>query len=372
MNDKALIIKANQLIEAKYKLSLSEQKIVLNYISKIKPGDDDFQEYSFTVDEIRDALGLSKKTKSLYEDLYQLSEQIFSKPLGMKDEKGFVFFNWFSKIRFDGSTLTLRSDPDLKPYLLQLKSHFTKYQLKNVIRLKSIYAIRIYELMKQYEKIGCRKFNLEELKELLGIKGKYEQFFNFRKRVLEPAERELNEFTDLCISYGHIKTGKKVTGIEFIIERQSPQRDISQPEENKPPQTIVDLIPQEHQKSCQKLCQQIFTKDGTEGLKFYIGKCNSRKQTPNGSYSGYLKTVFDLDLYADVKEALEAKAMAQKETQEMRQQALEAQKKQKMQQQEEQAALKARHEALERLQAEDPDRYDQLEQQAADALELNL
>ncbi len=373
MNDNSLVVKANQLIEAKYKLTLSEQKIVILYLSKIKRSDEDFQNYAFSVNEIKECLGWSD-TKKLYDNLYSLSEQIMSKPLGIKDKsnKRFIFFHWFSKIEFTGSQLILRSDPDLKPYLLQLQGHFTQYQLKNVVRLKSIYSIRIYELTKQYEKLGSRRFNLDELKEILGIKGKYKELYNFRRKVIDKAVTDINANTDIYISYFHHKTGRTVTGIEFTIEKQYPQRELFQPEENKPPQTIIDLIPQEHRKSCQVLCQQIFNREGTGGLKFYIGKCNARKQMPNGSYSGYLKTVFDMDLYADVKDALEAKVVAEKEAHEAKQRALEAQKKQKMQTQEEQTALKAQHEVLDRLQTEDPERYVQLEQQTADALRLNL
>jgi len=307
MNDKALVVKANQLIEAKYKLGLSEQKIVLSYISRIKATDKDFKEYSFSVDDVKEFLGWSKNTKSLYDELYHLSEQIFLKPLGIKEGKAFTYFNWFSKIRFDGSTLTLRSDPDLKPYLLQLKGHFTKYQLKNVVKLKSIYSIRLYELAKQYESIGCRRFGLDELKETLGIKEKYAQYGNFKKRVLEPAEKDINKNTDISISYSTVKTGRKVTGIEFCIVWQGPGK-----KRKAIPSKILNMIPEAERAASIDLVQAVFNKHGENGLIFYLEKCNARKKTKNGNYSGYLKTIVDMELYADVKEAREAQAQAEK------------------------------------------------------------
>ena len=365
MNDKALVVKANQLIEAKYKLSLSEQKIVLHYISKIKRSDDDFQEYSFSVNEIKDFLGWSEETKGLYSKLYNLSEQFFSKPLGIRDENGkrFVFFNWFSKIQFNGTELILRSDPDLKPYLLQLKSHFTKYQLKNVIRLKSIYAIRIYELTKQFEGIGCRRFELDNLKDILGVAGKYSRIQNFKQKVLNKAVKEINTHTDIHIDYTLHKTGRTVTAVEFCIEKQS--SDPSAPQKKSPPLAIINLIPEEHRKPCRDICQRIFDQDGTDGLKFYIEKANGRKKAKNSSYGGYLKSIFNLDVYGDMREALEAQAKAEAESKRLKKEVLEAQRRQQVKRESEQAKLKRQNDMLADIETNDPDRWIKLKKQAA-------
>ncbi|MBF0231922.1 MAG: RepB family plasmid replication initiator protein [Desulfamplus sp.] len=375
MDKKQLVKKSNSLIESRCDLSLNQQKLVLAVIAMISREDDDFKEYRLSISEFRELMSL--EGTGGYTEIRNAAKGIKEKNLIISiGENSELITSWFSDIelRYKGE-IGFYISSKLKPYLLQLKEYFTAYKLENVLRLNSRYSIRLYELLKSHEyKNKPKIFNMDELKSLLYIEPeKYSRFDNFKARVLIPSISDVNKNTDLIVTYQAKRAGRKVIGIEFSTEKkQSPQRELFQPEENKPPQTIIDLIPQEHRKSCQQLCQQIFTKDGTEGLKFYIGKCNSRKQTPNGSYSGYLKTVFDLDLYADVKDALEAQVTAEKEIQKMRQQAMEAQKKQKMQEKEEQAALKAKHEALERLQVEDPDRYDRLEQQAADALGLNL
>ena len=57
----------------------------------------------------------------------------------------------------------------MKPFLLSLKSHFTTYDVRNILKLPSTYSVRIYELLKQYEKIGKRRFDLQELKEIIGV-----------------------------------------------------------------------------------------------------------------------------------------------------------------------------------------------------------
>jgi len=118
--------------------------------------------------------------------------------------------------------IELEFSPKLKPYLLQLKENFTKYQLENVLSLSSFYAIRIYELCKQYETIKERTIEIKELKEILDIKAKSYSIYNrFKTKVLDIAEREINEKTDINISVEEIKTGRKVTSIKFIIKSKT-------------------------------------------------------------------------------------------------------------------------------------------------------
>ena len=109
-------------------------------------------------------------------------------------------------------------DPFLRPYLLELKREFTSYKLENVVQLKSTYAIRIYELLKQYEKIQERTFLFKDLRKLLGAEDIYPAYGNFKQRVLMPAQKELKAKTDISFKLEEIKSGRRVTKIKFIIE----------------------------------------------------------------------------------------------------------------------------------------------------------
>jgi plasmid replication initiation protein len=120
----------------------------------------------------------------------------------------------------------LEFSPKLKPFLLHLKSHFTAYELGNIVTLKHIYSIRMYELLKQYEKIGRRKFSVENLRELLMLENdEYSQFSDFRKRVLKPAQDELTEKTDIAFTWDEEREKQKCTAIDFFIKPQ--QRPLS-------------------------------------------------------------------------------------------------------------------------------------------------
>ena len=124
------------------------------------------------------------------------------------------------------SEIVLSYDPKLKPYFLQLKDNFTKYYLENILELKSFYSIRIYELVKQYENIKSREITIDELKEILDIGNSYKLYGHFKEKVLTVAQKEINEKTDINLTFEEIKKIRKVTGIKFNIERKENRENL--------------------------------------------------------------------------------------------------------------------------------------------------
>lgn len=227
--DKSLVIrKSNELIEARYKLSLEEQRLVLLLASVIKPEDGDFQDYEIQVGCIAEQFGL-ELTGSLYGYMEQAAETLLGKVITLKNNKSVAKTVWLSYVEYvkGSGKIKIRFDKSLKPYLLQLKSHFTQYDLSYVSNFKSQYSIRIYELLKMeaYKaKEGRfeRSFTLKELRGLLLLVDEYPLFGDFKKRVIVPAAEEITEQTDLkivAVVYG--KTGRKVTNITFEVETRS-------------------------------------------------------------------------------------------------------------------------------------------------------
>jgi len=116
----------------------------------------------------------------------------------------------------------LEFSPKLKPYLLQLRTHFTKINIADAMGFKSIYALRIFELLVQVEKIGYRKTSVSELREWCGIgKGEYELYKDLKKRALNRAKTEINTKTDYEIDFIEIKTSRKVTDLEWTIKHKT-------------------------------------------------------------------------------------------------------------------------------------------------------
>jgi plasmid replication initiation protein len=227
----AMIVKSNMLVEASYKLTAQEQRVILTLTSKIRPEDEDFKEYCISVKEFATLTGVSLKWK--YDDVKEITRKLIGRVFTIHEATGPLQLSWVSSAKYhEGEgTVTLRFDPGLKPYLLQLKDCFTKYSLALALRLKSSFSIRIYELLKQYEKVGTRAFQLEELKEKLGIsEDQYKLYGHFKAKVLKVAQEELLEKTDLSFDYEEIKVGRGVGKIRFIIRSQMAPQVIEQQE----------------------------------------------------------------------------------------------------------------------------------------------
>ena len=363
MNENKLVKKDNALVESRCNLTLNQQKVILSIVSQINRDDEDFKEYYLSVNEFKKLLDL--KSKAYYSEVRKAAEHLVTKKLVIpRGEHRELITTWFSDIEIDyEGKVGFSFSKKLKPYLLQLKKQFTAYQLKNVLMLKSKYSVRLYELLKQYQSLECRRFDLRELRELLFIDPeKYERFDNFKARILSPSVKDINRNTDIHIDYSLHKTGRSVTAVEFCIERQS--TDPSAPRKETPPLVIINLIPEEHRKPCRDICQQIFDQDGADGLKFYIEKANGRKKNKNSNYGGYLKSIFDLDVYGDMREALEAKAKAEAETARIKKEASQTARLKEKADKEFQARREQEEEMLDDIEANDPDRWTDLVQQA--------
>ena len=246
-----VIKKSNDLIEARYKLTLEEQRLVLLLSSTIHKDDEDFKDYEIRVSDFVQMFGLEKR-KAIYKAVEDAARDLSGKKIDLSNGKERIYASWLSYVRYiEGSgVIQLRFDKSLKPYLLQLKNclhGFTQYNLATVINFKSTYSIRLYELLKmevwKAESSGKnefeKSFEIEEYRRILGIEKKaYPIFANFRIRVIEPTVEEISEQTELNISETkYIKTGRKITGITFVVKiRQTDETQALKMErEEEPP-----------------------------------------------------------------------------------------------------------------------------------------
>lgn len=238
MNEKHMVTQSNKLIEARHVKTLSarEQKIVLTMVSMIQPDDKDFKEYSISIHEFSEMLGLKGHAK--YEEIKEVALRLQEKTLFIPDEKGFITTNWVASQRYiEGEgMIELSFSPYLKPYLLQLKTAFTSYRLSNILSLKSGYTIRLYELMKKWQHLGRWECSVDSLREKMGATSKaYSLYGNFKNKILLPSVEELNEHTDLFVRYKEIKKGRKVEKIEFSIQH-SAEKEIRLPQSKQEPE----------------------------------------------------------------------------------------------------------------------------------------
>lgn len=224
-DDQKIIVRSNELIEARYKLTIEEQRLVLLLSSTIRSDDEDFKDYEIRVSDFVAMFGLEKR-KAIYKAVEEAARELAGKKIDLSRGGKKIYASWLSYVEYvEGSgVVKLRFDKSLKPYLLQLNENFTKYNLQHVMQFKSSYSIRLYELLKmeawkakngQFEKT----FELADYRDKIGIEKKaYPIFADFKKRVIEPTTREVSDQTDLHIfETRYIKTGRKITGVCFVV-----------------------------------------------------------------------------------------------------------------------------------------------------------
>lgn len=223
------VVKANALIQkSRFSLSLQQQKIVLYLISKIQPNDEEFTLYEFSIPDFCRCIGIDYDNGKNYADIKAQIKEIADKSLWITLEDGEeILIRWIERPYMNKrkGIVKIKLDEYMKPFLLQLKEHYTQYQLTYILRMKSRYSLRLYELIMSYfyEKLGSysKVFAVDELKRLLDAE-KYVRFCNFHSDVLRPAVAEINQYTDVDLTYNQVKKGRKTIAIEFFFSTKEP------------------------------------------------------------------------------------------------------------------------------------------------------
>lgn len=217
------VIKANELIQkSRFNLSLQQQKIVLYLISQITPFDEEFKLYEFSIAEFCKVCGIDDTSGKNYTDLKQAIKDIADKSVWITIEDEETLLRWIEKpyVNKNSGTIRIRLDEDMKPFLLQLKKNFTKYELLWTLHFRSKYSIRLYELIKSLHfhelETYTKEIKLDDLRRMLGAE-KYDTYQTFKTRVLIPAVEEINSYSDKILQYEPIKSGKSVVAIRFTI-----------------------------------------------------------------------------------------------------------------------------------------------------------
>lgn len=235
-NDDKLIYKSNDLIQKfKNTFSLQEMKILNFIIASIKSPkyDKEFNAVTVSIKELAEEIGYNCKGKiggKTYDDIKSALSALNRQQSDFITIEGYdgrpieTIIRWLERpiIDKEKGIVILKLDDLLKPYLLNLSKNFTKYELLISTKMQSKYSLKLYELLKSWEKVkkGEKKFDLEKLKEYLDVPKSYSNFSNLEKKAIIPAINEINSITDLIISYTIETKGKKVVSIIFHISKK--------------------------------------------------------------------------------------------------------------------------------------------------------
>ena len=225
------VVQSNNFIQkSKFDLTFAEQRALRYIISKVKPHSDEL-EYVFDIREYAKVCGLDCDAGVVYEDTKKALQNIRNKSWWFKGEdESETLVAFFSKARMDkrSGKVKVRFDEDMIPHIINLLNNYTQYPLINTLAMKSVYSTRIYELLlslswrakstkvKEHTEVFC----LNYLKGALNVHevASYKNFSLFRAKVLIPAQREINQYTDIEINYTPSKKGRKVVELEISIK----------------------------------------------------------------------------------------------------------------------------------------------------------
>jgi plasmid replication initiation protein len=226
------VVKSNRIIEASYKLTIMEQKTLLAAISQIDSRQplDPLQGFEISANDL---ISLSEtETKNEYRDLKTAAEQLLNRvvtinnPLPNEKYVTQLKTHWISSVFYmpEKGKVRLYFSPQIIPYISQLTSEFTKYQLKSIGKMSSIYAIRLFELIMQWKEVGKREIELEWLKQRFELGDKYPAIKDLKKYVIDVAVKDINTHSNYQVSWTQRKTGRNVTHLIFEFSEKKAEK----------------------------------------------------------------------------------------------------------------------------------------------------
>ncbi len=234
--DTAIVEKRNVLNELRSNnMTVQELRFFSIYLSKINPWDVSTRNVRFPIVDFQRIMGFGKLNIS---QLRASTDSLLCKLVHVPNESGYGYtaFQLFKECRLDRDEneewyIEIDAHDKALPLMFEFKNKYFKYELWNALRLKSPNQVRMYEILKQYEKIGKRELAVAEIRELLGV-GKKEYsgrtgWSDFKKYVLDSCQQALKENTDICFTYEKGKSGKggKWLTIVFYIEKNDSYKD---------------------------------------------------------------------------------------------------------------------------------------------------
>lgn len=233
-----IIVKANALVQASYKhTSLSQMRLLMAAILQVKSKDqlssDD--EFTVTAGALADLTGT--KLDANYKALARAADDLMNMYITIRGgangkQKGKVLekINVVSRCKYNEGegTVSINFTPHILPYISSLTAQFTEIEARYVMPMRSAYGVRLYELCLQWIGFGDeREFEVEEFKRMLGLQDKYEKIYKLKDKVIFPALRDIDKYTDLTVKLGQRKRGRNVTHLQFKISKKKSVEKVS-------------------------------------------------------------------------------------------------------------------------------------------------
>jgi plasmid replication initiation protein len=224
MNTSLEIRQHNALTNARYEYSELQLDLFFFLVSKLRKEQKNTT-YELNIRELSELTG--KKYNASY--LHKATADMGSRVFEVFTEKTYEQLWMFQRVKYllGQGIIEIKLTEDILPYLFDLKENFTSYELASALRLTSKYAKRIYQLCSQWKDKGeTKKYDLQDFKKMLGLldekgNGKIKQIGQLREKVLDVAVKQINEHTELHISYSLEKKVRTFKNIVFTVKPQA-------------------------------------------------------------------------------------------------------------------------------------------------------
>lgn len=222
------IYKSNTLIEAGYRLSLAEQRIIILSLGQVDSRDVTQKKVTLHAKDYAKEWGVSEV--NAMREMRQAANRLFERYITLSNSDETIKFRWIqsvAKYHKGEARISFSFSDDILPFLFELdfKLGVTKYELLSVSGFSSIYSFRLYELAVKMFKMKNKTIGLNDLRTILQLENKYAEYKEFNKFVLKPALSDINEKSDLLLAFEPIKQGRKIVALEFISAKKAVKKD---------------------------------------------------------------------------------------------------------------------------------------------------
>ncbi|REC40813.1 MULTISPECIES: replication initiation protein [Chryseobacterium] len=237
-----VVMQHNAITSGRYDFTACQLDLLFMILAQLEIGK---TEYTIHTSDIEAITGRQWQINQLTKS----TELILTKMFEVEDSESytqFVLFQYFKYLKGQRSIQVKLSEIAL-PYFFELKSNFTALQLKSTLSVTSKYAKRLYALGCQWRSVGKKRFEIEELKKMLGLidkKGKeqFEEISAFKKNVLEIAKKQINEESDIYFDYKLIKQGRSFRWVEIYVNAKMAQQLVINFEESIDNQKYISKL----------------------------------------------------------------------------------------------------------------------------------
>lgn len=251
MSKTDLVVKSNRLNSAIQNLSLPELRIIqLAIVDARETGNGLSTDTPLRIDAMRYAEAFETTRQNAYNRMKEAEETLFNRRFTFLDSEGkTVKSRWIQRVRYldEEGAIELAFTMDVVKGITRLdgaEEFFTQYLLSQTANLNSVYSVRLYELLIQWKTAGKTPvFELSLFRGQMGLDdGEYKAMCDFKKRVLDLAVKEINEKTDLTVSYTQEKKGRVIYGFKFTVKQKQAQKPLKTAHNDVKDLNTVDMF----------------------------------------------------------------------------------------------------------------------------------